>query len=84
MGLVVGIFNKIISLIGGGLSAILFLLPNSPFSWDISGIDNSFLKIIFWIIPIQQILASLEAYILSVGLYYAVRTILRWAKVAGE
>ncbi|MDR3289442.1 MAG: hypothetical protein LBT22_08450 [Peptococcaceae bacterium] len=77
-------FNAIIRSIGVSLSAILAVLPNSPFTWDLSAVDNSLLQIFVWIIPIQGMITTVSVWVGSVAIYYSIRTVLRWAKVVGS
>lgn len=76
--------NKFFSLIGGAMTAVLLLLPNSPFTWNTSNIDNTYLRFFLWIIPLQDFITIATSFTVSVGLYYAIRVILRWMKVAGS
>lgn len=84
MSFFVRAFQTIINASGSTLAFLLSLLPSSPFSWDISGLHSSALKIVLWLIPVQDFLTIMSSYIAAAGLYYAIRVILRWVKVAGE
>lgn len=84
MSFFVNALQAIINVVGGGLIALLNLLPASPFSWDISGIHNSALKIVLWLIPVQDFVTIMTTYVSAVGIYYAIRVVLRWVKVAGQ
>lgn len=79
----IDIINAVIDKLGIVLTAILSLLPSSPFNF-VANIDSEWLKAINWIFPVAQVVALLEVYILAVGLYYAIRIVLRWVKVAGS
>lgn len=84
MGLIVSSINKIISLLGSGISALLSILPDTPFSWDLSSVNSSYMAFFYWIVPIQGMITILTSFVTGVGLYYAIRTVLRWIKVAGQ
>lgn len=78
----IDLINWIISAFGDILSLILTLLPDSPFNWDITGINNSYLQIIFYVLPIQEIAVIMGTYIPAVGTWYLYRIVLRWLKGA--
>lgn len=75
--------NKIIELIGGIITVILALLPTSPFQF-VANLPQDWFKFINWLIPIDQAILHLEVYIVAVGIYYGIRVVLRWIKVAGS
>lgn len=79
----VQIANGLIAALGGSLQAILLLLPQSPFNFT-NAIDNKFLKFINYILPINQAVAHLSAYLVAVAIYYSIRIVLRWAKIAAN
>lgn len=70
--------------IGSGLASafnwVLALLPDSPFQ----AIDNSavgqFMGNLNWIIPLNVILAEIEAWLTAVAIYYLYQVVLRWTK----
>lgn len=84
MGLLVTGFNKFIALLGGTISAVLALLPSTPFTWDTSSINNTYLSVLFWLVPVESMVVLLVNFVGAVALYYAIRTVLRWIKVAGQ
>lgn len=75
-------FNTIISGVGAMLSAVLLILPNSPFNF-VQTINSSWLKAICWIFPIQEAIVHLTAFVASVVIYYGIRILMRWLKVVG-
>lgn len=81
--LVVKGLNKLIAAIGAGISAILSLLPNSPFN-SVLNIDNKYLQYINYIFPVAGIVAHLVTYLTAVAAYYIIRLIMRWIKLAGN
>jgi len=80
---VIAIINAIISAFGAVLSAILSLLPSSPFQ-AVSGIDAAWLQAICWIFPVTSVIAHLEAFVTAVAVYYGIRVVLRWVKVVSS
>lgn len=77
------IINLIIKNIGLIISAVVLLLPESPFEWA-QGIDSNLFRAINWIFPIDGIIAHLTLYCTAVLAYYLIRVVLRWVKVAGD
>lgn len=78
------VFQNFINNLGGTITAILMLLPSSPFTWDISTINNGAFKIFMWLVPVADFLVIMEAYTTAVALYYAIRVALRWIKIVGS
>lgn len=82
---VLGIINFLIDKIGGALTWILQLLPDSPFTIFE---DASFLP--DWVtwsalfIPWPGMLSVATAYIAAVTVYYSLRIALRWFKAVGD
>lgn len=79
---IITLINKVIAAVGVVITAILMLLPDSPFLW-MESLDSTVLSAINYIIPIPAIVSHLQVYVLAVALYYAIRIALRWAKAAG-
>lgn len=78
----IGIINAIIEQLGQIIAFLLNLLPNSPFTWDITG-ANEILAAINWLFPIQAAVIHLQFFVFAVAVYYGLRIALRWAKAAG-
>jgi len=72
--------NYVIEGLGFVLNIIFSVLPSSPFK----AIDNSFiaeyLPTINFFIPVSQIIAIGQAWLLCVGVYYIYQIALRWIK----
>lgn len=83
MGFLTTLINSTLGLFGSAASALLLLLPDSPFQWNLSGTSEA-LKWIFWLFPIPGMVTTLTAYVAAVSLYYVIRTALRWMKVVGS
>lgn len=84
INLIIDLINKIIELLGGMIDVVLALLPDSPFSWDLSSIGADWFKIFAWVVPVPSIVASVYTFTLAVATYYMIRVVLRWIKIAGE
>lgn len=69
-------------LITGGLSAILSLLPDSPFlildSLDPAGQIAEWLGMVNWFVPIYSFVGIFEGWLLCIGIYYVYQIVLRW------
>ena len=58
---------------------VLALLPHSPFQSFIKACsDMPALGWLNWFIPVGQIIAISEAWLVAIGLFYLYSTILRW------
>lgn len=72
--------DSIGSSISGVLSWLLALLPDSPFQ-SISNSDvSSYLGTLNWFIPLAQIVAILELWLIAVLTFYIYSIILRWIR----
>ena len=75
------LIQSIIDGFASGCAVILDILPGSPFQGLYSlTLDSNWLGYLSWLIPIPEILALLEAWIVSVGLFYFYMVALRWIK----
>lgn len=73
--------NLLISGLASAISAILSLLPGSPFS----ALDNTpiqqYIGYVNWFIPVYDIELELAACCASILIYYAYQVFMRWGKV---
>ncbi|MBU3134625.1 hypothetical protein KPL40_19680 [Clostridium gasigenes] len=80
MDIVIEIINLIIEALSACLNFIFCLLPSSPFK----AIDNSpiaeFLSNLNFFIPVAEIIAIGQAWLLVIGSYYIYQMVLRWMK----
>jgi len=83
MGFIAKLINGLFDLISAALTAILSLLPNSPFTWNLDGASPA-LTWIFWLIPIPQMITTITVYITAALAYFVIRIALRWLKVVGS
>lgn len=74
------LINEFIEIISSVFTLVLGILPETPFHWNL---DSGFLSVINWLIPIPILITQLEVYVIAVSIYYALRIVLRWLKVAG-
>lgn len=64
------------------LGYALFFLPSSPFESYINAVSSiPFLGWLNWFVPVAQIIAIGQAWLVAIGLFYTVQAILRWIKV---
>lgn len=77
---IINLVNAGIRGLGAVLNFVFGLLPPSPFTV----LDNSpiaeYLPSLNYFIPISQIIAICEVWIVSVGVYYIYQIVLRWLK----
>jgi len=83
MGFIAKIINGLLDLIAVAITAILSLLPSSPFTWNLDGASTA-LTWVFWLIPIPEMITTMSVYITAVLAYYVIRIALRWLKVVGS
>lgn len=81
---IVWIINKSIAMLGSIAKMVLGLLPDSPFQAITVVSDVApMLGSLNWIVPVGEILAILQAWVLAIGIFYIYQVILRWVKVVG-
>lgn len=69
------------NLLNSVLGLILTLLPNSPFKAFISAMhENIFLQYAAYFLPMQQIIAVSEAWLLAITTFYVWMVVLRWVQ----
>lgn len=76
----IGLGNHIISGLGLILSAILQLLPDSPFVFVMESPIGDYAATLSWILPIKECIATLELWLAAIVIYYCVQAVLRWIK----
>lgn len=75
------IWNGITDILNDILSAVLFLLPDSPFAnVQIPYEVRQILGYVNYFVPIGAMLAIGTGWLSAIGIYYLYQTILRWAK----
>jgi len=66
----------------GRLGDLIDLLPSSPFQNLYNLIpENPAIDAVLWLVPAASMLSVFQAWLAAVGLFYAVKVPLRWAKV---
>ncbi len=74
-------WNGIVDIVNNIVSAVLVLLPDSPFAnIEIPDEVTQILGYVNYFVPIGAMLAIAAAWLSAIGIYYLVQTILRWAK----
>lgn len=64
------------------LASVLSLLPGSPFTAFINSIsDIPFLGYLNYFVPVAQMIAIGETWLVSIGIFYLYQAVLRWVKV---
>lgn len=59
---------------------LINLLPDSPFT-ELSNSDVSgYMSWLNWLVPVEQIVGIMEAWVTAILVYYLIVTILRWVK----
>lgn len=63
------------------LASVLSLLPGSPFTAFINSIsDIPFLGYLNYFVPVAQMIAIGESWLVSIGVFYLYQVVLRWVK----
>lgn len=75
--------NYIISALGTVLSFILGVLPGSPFGFLMSIDFSGYTGLLTWLIPIGAIIATFEAWLAAILIYYGYQIVMRWVKMLG-
>lgn len=69
------------NLLNSVLGVILTLLPNSPFkAFTTMMHENEFLQYAAYFLPMQQIIAVSEAWLLAITTFYVWMIVLRWVQ----
>lgn len=75
------IWNNITDVIEEILSAVLLLLPDSPFkSFTVPDEVKQLLGYVNYFVPVAAMLSIATAWLGAIGIYYLCQTILRWTK----
>lgn len=75
------IWDKIVDVLNDIVSAIVLLLPDSPFA-DVEIPDEvvQIMGYVNYFVPVSAMLAIGISWLTAIGVYYLYQTILRWAK----
>lgn len=74
------ILNKIISILGVAVSAIVNIFPASPFQYVSNSQYSDLLSKINYFVPFYDFLVVLEGYLVAVAIYYLYSVWARWLK----
>ena len=69
--------------LNNALSWVINLLPNSPFQAIDNSSVSSFMGSLNWILPLDKIVAELQAWLACVVIFYLYQVILRWVRAIG-
>ena len=76
----IGLLNSIIKNLADFLKTEIDILHASPFQAVNNSDVSSFLGTLNWFIPVSQMVAIGETWLVAVGLYYLYSIVLRWIK----
>jgi len=83
MQIVYDIFNWVIDNLVYLVSLLLAILPDSPFDAIKNGMEsNVLLSSIGYLFPVAEYVAFLQIYAAAVLVWYGIRILARWVKVA--
>lgn len=75
------LLQGIINGLGALLRVIVGLLPTSPFNGlRALSLENEWIGYLCYIVPMSEIIATLEAWTASVAVFYLYSVVLRWVK----
>ncbi len=66
--------------LGETLEDIINVLPDSPFNLIDNSSVSTYMGWLNWLVPVSQIVAILQVWVVAVGIYYVVVIVLRWIK----
>ena len=79
------IYNFIVNFVNKLFSALVLVLPTSPFQKFIKEIDDiPWLGVVNYFIPIGTMLSIFLAWLTAMGLFYLYSILMRWIKIVGE
>lgn len=69
----------------GFIENLVKLFPASPFRQFLEvSLDSRGLQWLNWFVPIPQIIAVLQAWLVAVGVFYLYSVVARWVKLIGD
>lgn len=81
INLLIDFVNFLIAAVGGILSFLFSVLPDTPFSLvDIAPVAD-FLGYLNYLLPVTEIVAILTVWCSAIGVYYIYQIVLRYVKV---
>ena len=81
LAIVVKIANMLIKYLGVALTAISYLLPDSPFTLLENSAIAEYLGYINYFLPLDFCIATLELWVAAIAVWYIYQVVMRWAKV---
>lgn len=74
------VWGWITDLLAYALNFVVKALPDSPFTL----LDNSpikpYLGFMNWALPVNEVIATLEVWLVAVGIFYLYQVLMRWTK----
>lgn len=81
MALFTSAFNSIKNMVINLINVILAFLPDCPFESYINAtVNNTTLKYVNWFIPVGDIIAIGEVWLVAIAVFYIYQIALRWLK----
>lgn len=80
MNILISFANLLIKGLGGIGNVVMLLLPNSPFL-SFNNLEIPYINTLNWVLPISTFVSILSAWLVAIGFYYLVQTVLRWVKI---
>lgn len=76
----IGWIDAIFSAVKNAANYIVMLLPPSPFRAIETSVVAPYLGGLNYVLPISEVLAVMQLWLVSIGIYYTYMMILRWIK----
>ena len=74
------IINQFLDWVKSGVAAMIDLLPDSPFAFDVPAEVHQILGYINYFVPFRQILTIVTAWSVCVAVWYVSSLLLRWLR----
>lgn len=66
--------------LGDTLESVLDVLPDSPFNLIDNSAVSEYMGFLNWLVPMTEIVAILQLWVVAISTYYVVVVVLRWIK----
>lgn len=80
----ISLINYLIAGIGAVLKWVIDLFPDSPFSSPSAAPGSINLGYVTWVLDFPTWILHLAAMLTAIGVYYLIRVLARWVKVARQ
>lgn len=79
---IVNMLNNLIQMVGALISVLAMLLPDSPFQLAMdSSVITDLIAHFNWFFPVTEILATVQAWVTAMALYYIIMVPMRYIKM---